>query len=68
MKRTYQQSYDRVKSGLEQLFKDAGYVDGELLDCLEELRTEIVKLKSASTKPARPLESMSSKLKDALRE
>lgn len=73
MNHSVQASYEKVKAGLERLFQEAGYVDGELLRSLDELkesadsmRRELVRLKGMRT--SNMADRMSSRLKEALRE
>ena len=65
------QSYDRLRAGLNRLFEKAGYVDAELEQFLEEAirmkqaaKTDLPKRKPSSTQA----DIMSSRLRDALRE
>ncbi|MFD0680323.1 MULTISPECIES: hypothetical protein [unclassified Paenibacillus] len=86
MPETYQANYKQLRAALEQLCKDAGYENPDLvqwidaseqqalkLDQLNALETENIRLKQEVKKLRdlyynKTLSSMSTKLKDALRE
>lgn len=56
--------YERLRSDLQQLFQDAGYVHHEL----EAFFEEAVKLHKKTAPRGRAADTMSTKLRDALRE
>jgi hypothetical protein len=76
MPETFKQKCERLRAALFQLFQDAGYENHELLDVLnayEKLGIENERLKQEAKKRglaqrAKSSGSMSSKLREALRE